>query len=155
MDYVPGRTLDALLKTDVAPRRPPKPGSHRPCGWPRHRRGAERRQPWRLRPKLLLQLLEEEKLLLQLELEKDEEHELLELKELEHEELLRLTERVSVIFQIENLLTYPAVKEKVDSGEIHIHGWMYDMSKGTIDYYNPDTNVFESLANIKDTKDDS
>lgn len=68
---------------------------------------------------------------------------------LEQEELLRLTERISVIFQIENLLTYPAVKAKVDSGEIHIHGWMYDMSTGNIDYYNPDTSKFESLSQIK------
>ena len=70
---------------------------------------------------------------------------------LEQEELLRLTERISVIFQIENLLSYPAVKEKVDAGEIHIHGWMYDISKGTIDYYNPDTLRFESLTDIRDS----
>jgi len=70
---------------------------------------------------------------------------------LEHEELLRLTERISVIFQIENLLTYPAVKRKVDAGEIHIHAWIYDMSHGTIDYYNPDTQKFESLEEIKES----
>lgn len=63
-------------------------------------------------------------------------------------ELLRLTEKLSVISQIEHLLTYPYVKEKVDSGELHIHGWMYDIESGDIEYYDPDEYEFKSLSEV-------
>ncbi len=62
---------------------------------------------------------------------------------------LRLTEKLSVISQIENLLTYPSVKTKVDAGEITIHGWMYDIESGAIEYYNPESSQFEEL-NLED-----
>lgn len=65
------------------------------------------------------------------------------------EGLLRLTEKLSVVSQIENLLTYPAVKEKVASGTIHIHGWMYDIASGDIEYYDPETSKFKSLSEKK------
>lgn len=65
------------------------------------------------------------------------------------DELLRLTEKLSVVSQIEHLLTYPYVKEKVDAGTLHIHGWMYDISNGDIEYYDPDTHEFKSLAEVK------
>ena len=66
----------------------------------------------------------------------------------EKEELLRLTEKLSVVSQIEHLLTYPFVKERVDAGELHIHGWMYDISNGDIEYYDPDTCEYKSLSTI-------
>lgn len=69
--------------------------------------------------------------------------------QLAHQELLRLTEKLSVISQIENLLSYPAVKERVDSGKIHIHGWIYDINNGDIEYYDPDESRFLSLTQIK------
>jgi len=67
-------------------------------------------------------------------------------KDGEKETLLRLTEKLSVISQIENLLTYPIVKERVESGEIHIHGWLYDIENGAIEYYDPDESTFKSLV---------
>ena len=65
------------------------------------------------------------------------------------EELLRLTEKLSVVHQIENLLTYPLVKKGVDEGRIHIHGWMYDMETGGIEYYDPDSCTFVSLEELE------
>ncbi len=66
----------------------------------------------------------------------------------EKEELLRLTEKLSIISQIENLLTYPYVKEQVDAGTLHIHGWMYDIENGDIEYYDPDNYAFKSLSDV-------
>ncbi len=66
----------------------------------------------------------------------------------EKEELLRLTEKLSIISQIENLLTYPYVKEQVDAGTLHIHGWMYDIENGDIEYYDPDNYEFKSLSDV-------
>ncbi|MBE0499750.1 MAG: carbonic anhydrase [Campylobacterales bacterium] len=70
-------------------------------------------------------------------------------KSAEKEELLRLTEKLSVVFQIEHLLTYPYVKEKVDAGTLHIHGWLYDIENGGIEYYDPDEHAFKSLSEVK------
>jgi carbonic anhydrase len=61
---------------------------------------------------------------------------------------LRLTEKLSVISQIENLLTYPSVKKRVESGTLTIHGWMYDIESGEIEYYDPDTSQFEPLSSL-------
>lgn len=66
-------------------------------------------------------------------------------KNSDKETLCKLTEKISVIFQIENLLTYPSVKEKVDNGSLYIHGWIYDIETGEIEYYDPDTYDFLSL----------
>ncbi len=71
------------------------------------------------------------------------------------ESLLRLTEKLSVISQIENLLTYPSVKKRVDNGTLLIHGWVYDIRSGEIDYYDPETSQFlpvSSLLSITEIK---
>ncbi len=62
------------------------------------------------------------------------------------EALLRYTEKVSVIFQLENLLTYPAVKRRVDKGEVFLHGWYYDMKSGMIECYDDENYEFKPLA---------
>ncbi|QOP41617.1 carbonic anhydrase [Sulfurimonas marina] len=64
------------------------------------------------------------------------------------EELLRLTEKLSVINQIENILTYPAVKQRFEDGDLHIHGWCYDIETGKIEYYNADTYEFLPLNEL-------
>lgn len=64
------------------------------------------------------------------------------------EELLRLTEKLSVIKQIENLLTYPKVKKRFEEGVLSIHGWIYDIENGNIEYYNADTYEFVPLKEL-------
>ena len=74
-------------------------------------------------------------------------------KDANKEELLRLTEKLSVVRQIENLLSYPFIKEKLEKGTLHICGWIYDIHTGSIEYYNSDESVFkqldEALVNIE------
>ncbi len=65
------------------------------------------------------------------------------------EELLRLSEKLSVISQIENLLTYPQVRLKVDAGVLDIHGWMYDLLTGEIEYYDPQEKLFKSYKTLE------
>ena len=67
----------------------------------------------------------------------------------DREKLYRLTEKLSVISQIENLLTYPTVQEGVNNGSISIHGWMYDIASGEIEFYDPESSQFLSLDSIK------
>ncbi len=66
------------------------------------------------------------------------------------EELLRATEHLSIVTQIENLLTYPYVKKRVDEEKLFIHGWYYDIETGGIEYYDPDTYQFRPLGELGD-----
>ena len=70
-------------------------------------------------------------------------------KDAPHENILRLTEKISVVFQIENLLTYPYVKKAVDAGKLHLHGWIYDLESGDIEYYDPDEATFKPLSQLE------
>ena len=67
-------------------------------------------------------------------------------KDADEEKLLRLTEKLSVVSQIENLLTYPDVKHGLLNETLHIHGWIYDIESGEIEYYDPDVGKFKSLS---------
>ena len=62
--------------------------------------------------------------------------------------LLRLTEKLSVVKQIENLLTYPNVKKRFEAGDLYIHGWYYDMETGKIEYYDADNYEFAPLNDL-------
>jgi len=62
------------------------------------------------------------------------------------EQRLRYTEKISTIYQIDNLLTYPAVKRRVDEGTLFLHAWYYDMESGEIEYYDDETYSFKPLS---------
>ncbi|MDE6886285.1 MAG: carbonic anhydrase [Helicobacteraceae bacterium] len=47
-----------------------------------------------------------------------------------------LTEQINIEYQLENLMTYPFVEEKFDSGQIQIFGWYYIIETGEILNYN-------------------
>jgi carbonic anhydrase len=64
------------------------------------------------------------------------------------EELLRLTERLSIITQIDNLMSYPFVKERLEKDQLFIHGWYYDIATGNIEYYDPDQYRFLPLSDL-------
>ncbi|NKQ40898.1 MAG: carbonic anhydrase [Sulfurovum sp.] len=64
----------------------------------------------------------------------------------EQKELLNYTEKISVVLQLENLLTYPAVKRGVENGSIFLHGWHYDLGNGKIEYYDEDKMLFETFT---------
>jgi len=71
-------------------------------------------------------------------------------KNADEDKLCRLTEKLSVVSQIENLLTYPSVKKAVLEDSIHIHGWMYHIESGDIDYYDPDAGIYKKLSDLGD-----
>ncbi len=65
------------------------------------------------------------------------------------EEMYRATERNSIRNQLDNLLTYPDVKAKLDNKTLEIHGWYYDIESGGIDYYNKENDNFKPLAEME------
>lgn len=61
------------------------------------------------------------------------------------EKLFEVTEQLSVIFQLENLMTYPFIKQRVKDQIIDLHGWYYTIETGEVEYYDPDTYHFKLL----------
>jgi len=66
----------------------------------------------------------------------------------DHEQLLRLTEQFSILSQIENLLTYPYVKQRIEEERLFVHGWYYDIETGHIRYYDPERQAFIPLGDV-------
>lgn len=61
------------------------------------------------------------------------------------EDKLRITEKISIKHQLENLLTFPEILRKVNEGSLGIHGWYYKIEDGSIEYYDGNDNIFKPL----------
>ncbi len=61
-------------------------------------------------------------------------------------EKLTLTEEISVLFQLENLMSYPAVRKRVEEGELFLNGWHYDIESGEIFAYDDESEEFLPLV---------
>lgn len=57
-----------------------------------------------------------------------------------------LTEQLNIREQLENLLTYPFIQEKLERGRIKIYGWYYIIPSGEIFNYNFKTKDFELIT---------
>ncbi|RXJ95092.1 carbonic anhydrase [Malaciobacter molluscorum] len=68
------------------------------------------------------------------------------------EKLYRLTEKISVTYQLKNLLTYPDVKRRLENGSLQIHGWYYKLEDGTIECYDQKEEKFKLLEECEDGK---
>lgn len=64
-----------------------------------------------------------------------------------------LTEQINIEQQLENLMTYPFVEEKFDSGELHIFGWYYIIETGEILNYNMIKREFKVIKSNTPSKD--
>ena len=55
--------------------------------------------------------------------------------------LERLT-KLNVIEQMLHLHTHPAARERLRSGRLSVHGWVYEIHTGTVEAYDPSTGEF-------------
>ena len=55
-------------------------------------------------------------------------------------------EREAVIITVQNLMTYPYIKEKVEKNKLKILGWQFDVESGDIKALNHDTAVFDTIS---------
>lgn len=51
----------------------------------------------------------------------------------------------ALINSLNNLMTFPWLKERVESNQLDLHAWYFDLSTGLIDVLNQETNVFEMM----------
>lgn len=58
------------------------------------------------------------------------------------------TIKAHIHFQLDNLMTYQVVAEGVAAGRVNIHGWLYDMEKGEIYAYDPETGDWKGLLEL-------
>jgi carbonic anhydrase len=55
-------------------------------------------------------------------------------------------EQASVLVSLENLLTFPWIFDRVMTGRVYLHGWYFDMKRGELLSYLPETGTFEPLV---------
>lgn len=51
----------------------------------------------------------------------------------------------NVVQQIQHIKTHPAVAAKIASGELRLHGWMYDIESGAVTCWNSQNQTFEGI----------
>lgn len=59
--------------------------------------------------------------------------------------LYQTTEKISILHQIENIMTFPEVARKVKEGTLTVHGWYYHIENGAIEYYDGEVGDFKPL----------
>jgi carbonic anhydrase len=67
-------------------------------------------------------------------------------KDIEDEKLREWeVEQLNVVKQLDNLLTYPFVRERVESGKLNLIGWYYIIETGEVYNYDKEKNEFELI----------
>ena len=66
-------------------------------------------------------------------------------RELPAEERVAALEREAVVVSLENLLTFPFVREMVEAGNMTLHGLLTDIGEGALLQYDPETDEFTAI----------
>ncbi|HCI14928.1 MAG: carbonic anhydrase [Gallionellales bacterium GWA2_60_142] len=61
------------------------------------------------------------------------------------EDQMQACEQRAILGSLENLMTFPWVRDRVEQGSLTLHGWYFDMDNGQLLGYNPATRLFETL----------
>ncbi|GAB4385529.1 carbonic anhydrase [Albidovulum sp.] len=67
------------------------------------------------------------------------------IRDLPAEEQLGALERQAVLISLENLMTFPFVREAVEGGDLSLHGLWNDIGEGGLEQYNPQAGGFEPI----------
>lgn len=55
-------------------------------------------------------------------------------------------EEASILVSLENLLTFPWIRERVEQGKLVLHGWYFDIETGELVAYDAASHAFKPLA---------
>ncbi len=55
-------------------------------------------------------------------------------------------ERAAILLSLENLMTFPWVRERVEKGRLALHGWYFDLQAGTLSGYSASSRNFEIIS---------
>ncbi len=73
-------------------------------------------------------------------------HDLMNAAQVAGDGRLTATVEAHVLFQLDNLMTYEAVREGVAAGRVGVHGWLYDMGTGAISAYDRSAGGWRELV---------
>jgi carbonic anhydrase len=54
----------------------------------------------------------------------------------------------NVLAQLDNLLTHPTVIRALEAKQLRLHGWVYDMSGGTVETYDANAHAFVPIGSV-------
>lgn len=54
-------------------------------------------------------------------------------------------ERAALRISLDNLMTFPFVRDAVTNGRLQLHGWYFDLDRGELHGYDPSTGSFQPL----------
>ena len=57
----------------------------------------------------------------------------------------RACERAGIRASLNNLVTFPFIRQRVDQGELKLYGWYYDLENGELMQYDPEKDRFYDL----------
>jgi carbonic anhydrase len=55
-------------------------------------------------------------------------------------------EQAAVLVSLENLMTFPLIRERVADGRLRLHGWYVDIRSCSLHIYDPKQQHFEPAA---------
>lgn len=58
---------------------------------------------------------------------------------------MRACEQRAILVSLQNLMTFPWVREQVENDALTLHGWYFDIEHGQLMRFNPTTDCFEAL----------
>ena len=70
----------------------------------------------------------------------------------DNDTLAQEVERQGLIWSLHNLAHYPSVKKAMGEGKLQIEGWYFDIEDGALYEYDPGTDGFVELFNVKKEK---
>ena len=70
---------------------------------------------------------------------------LAELPDASPEQQWHACEEASILVSLENLLTFPWIKQRVQQGALMLHGWYFNIENGELEAYNTFSGEFEPL----------
>lgn len=73
-----------------------------------------------------------------------------ELPEATGEDLARCCEKHAVLVSLENLKTFPFVKDGLDNGTLEIHGWYLDIAEGELSCFDEKEGVYMPIEGMLD-----
>lgn len=68
------------------------------------------------------------------------------LGEMSEAQQLKCCEQASVKVSLENLMRFDVVRDRVNAGNLSLHGWYFDIHAGALLTLNPDTGEFQQSA---------
>lgn len=57
----------------------------------------------------------------------------------------RAAEQASILLSLENLHSFPWIDQRVQTGDLSLHGWYFDLNAGELSEYRPGTGLFQKI----------